>query len=432
VRVGGSAAGAAADEQRGVIDDAARRVAETAARASYGRLVAILSARCHDIAAAEDALADAFAAALRVWPERGVPDAPEAWLLTAARRVLGHAARSRQVRHAGRAEVERLYDERASRPGDAFPDRQLELLFVCAHPAIDESVRTPLMLQTVLGLEASRIAAAFLVAPSAMAQRLVRAKAKIRDAGLGFTLPEPEVLTERVADVLHAIYAAFGTGWDAVGGDEAVRGLTDEAIYLGRLIVQLLPDQPDAKGLLALMLYCDARRPARYDSDGTFVPLSRQDTRRWSRDRIIDAEGLLVAASRGQRFDRYQCEAAIQSVHCQRLLTGTTNYAALLMLYDVLAACAPSVGAAVGRAAVLLETGRVDAALEALDALPVDRVAGYQPYWVTRAFVLRERGDEPAAAAAFDRAVALTTDAAVQRFLTRERPAGPDPSRAPT
>jgi RNA polymerase sigma-70 factor (ECF subfamily) len=402
--------------------EGAGRVAETAARASYGRLLAILAARCRDITAAEDALSEAFVTALRVWPERGVPDAPDAWLLTTARRVLGHASRGQAVRDRARAEVERLYVERASSSGDVVGDKQLELLFVCAHPAIDESVRTPLMLQTVLGLEATRIAAAFLVSPAAMAQRLVRAKAKIRDAGLRFDVPEAEVLPERVEDVLNAVYAAFGTGWDTVaGGEDAVRGLSAEALYLGRLLVELLPEEPDAKGLLALMLYCQARQPARYDGDGGFVPLSRQDTRLWSRDHIIEAENLLVAASRGQRFGRYQCEAAIQSVHCQRHHTGATNHAALLVLYDVLAAHAPSLGAAVSRAAVLLESGTAGAALAALDALPEDRVAGYQPYWVTRGFVLRALGRDRDAATGFDRALALTNDERARRFLSGER-----------
>jgi RNA polymerase sigma-70 factor, ECF subfamily len=218
-------------------------------------------------------------------------------------------------------------------------------MFVCAHPAIDPAVRTPLMLQTVLGLDAARIAAAFLAAPSTMGQRLVRAKAKIRNTGLRFELPDAGALPERRSDVLDTVYAAFGTGWDAAAGpNDAVAGPTDEAIWLGRLLVALLPGAPQAKGLLVLMPFCDARRAARRDAAGAFVPLSRQDAPLWSHDRIIKAEGLLTDASRAGAFGRYQREAAIQSVHVQRAVTGAVNHAALSTLYMMLAAYRRTVG----------------------------------------------------------------------------------------
>jgi RNA polymerase sigma-70 factor (ECF subfamily) len=398
-----------------VTQDPARRAAEAAARGSYGRLVAILAARTRDIAAAEDALAEAFAAALRSWPERGVPANPDAWLLTAARNALSNARRHHRVRDAAAAEVLRRCEELAE-AGQEIPDERLRLMFVCAHPAIDRGVRTPLMLQAVLGLDAARIGAAFLVAPAAMGQRLVRAKARIRDAGLRFAVPEGPDLAERLAEVLDAIYAAYGTGWDALT-DAGLRGLAAEAIHLGRVAAALMPEATEPRGLLALMLYCEARRTARRDAEGRFVPLARQDARLWNRDMIIEAEGLLTAASRAGQFGRFLCEAAIQSVHVQRPVTGRTNFAALRVLYDLLARHAPGVGVEVARAAMLLEAGDVAAAGAALDALPAAEVDAYQPYWVARARLARACGQAEAAAEALHRAIGLTTDPALRDFL---------------
>lgn len=401
----------------------ARRTAELAARTSYGRLVALLAARTGDIAAAEDALADAFVAALGAWENEGVPRNPDAWLLTAARNRLSNSHRHARVRDAAQMDVERMLGELAGAEPEAIPDARLRLLFACAHPAIDPAARAPLMLQTVLGLDAGRIGAAFLVAPATMGQRLVRAKVKIRDAGVRFEVPDPERLAERLPDVLDAVYAAYGTGWDEIAGDPDVSGLTSEALFLARLLGELLPDEPEVLGLLALMLYCEARRDARRDGSGAFVPLPEQDPRRWSRDMIVEAEGLLTAAARHARFGRYQCEAAIQSVHVQRPITGTTNWAALLTLHDLLARHAPSLGVLVGRAAVLLQAGQAGDALHALDALPGDRIAAYQPYWVTRARVLQALG-QPGAADALARAIGLTRDPAVRDYLARS-PAAP-------
>ena len=246
----------------------ARETAETVARAAYGRLLAYLAARSRDVAAAEDALAEAFRAALETWPERGVPDQPEAWLFKAARRNLTHAGRRASVRAAAGPTLQLLAEERQDREPAPFADERLKLLFVCAHPAIDPAARAPLMLQTVLGLDAARIASAFLVAPAAMGQRLVRAKTRIRDAGIAFAVPEPTELPERLGAVLDAIYAAYGSGWEDVAGADARRkGLVAEAIWLARLVVALLPGEPEARGLLALMLYCESRSAARRDAD---------------------------------------------------------------------------------------------------------------------------------------------------------------------
>lgn len=392
-----------------------RRSAEAAARSSYGRLLALLAVSARDLAAAEDALAEAFVAALRSWPEKGVPDNPEAWLLTVAQREVGRVRRHGGVRAAAAATLETLYRESAERT-DSLPDRRLALLFVCAHPAIDEAIRTPLMLQTVLGLDAARIADAFLVAPTTMSQRLVRAKNKIRATGIRFAEPGPEDLPGRLEAVLDAIYAAYGAGWDALPGAEGeIAGFTSEAIFLARLLVNLLPAAPEAKGLLALMLYCEARAPARRGAEGGFVPLAEQDPARWSREAIVEAEALLREAAQAKQFGRYQCEAAIQSLHVQRGITGRGHWHALLALYDLLAERAPSLGALVAGAAVRAEAGQPVAALAALDALPAKRVEHYQPYWVTRTHILSRLGLDSLEART--KALSLTRDPAVRAHL---------------
>ncbi len=397
-------------------DDPAR-AAEAAARASYGKLVAILAVQGRDIAAAEDALSEALVSALTVWPQRGVPENPEGWLVTAARNRLKNAARAGRVRAEGAAEVERrlvLPEEDAT-----LPDYRLRLLFVCAHPSIDPAARTPLMLQAVLGIDAARVARAFLVEPAAMAQRLVRAKLRIRDAGLRFAVPEPEEMADRLGAVLDAIYAAFGQGWDGLDHPEAEGSLTGEAIWLARLLVHLMPSEPEPKGLLALMLYCASRRRARRDAAGAFVPLAQQDARLWDRTMVIEAEGLLTHAAQAGRFGRYQCEAAIQSVHVQRPVTGQLNLGALRVLYDLLVRQTDSIGARIGQAVVMAEAGEALAALEALDALG-QRAAGHQPWWVARAHVAGLAGLDGEAAAARARAVELTEDVAVRDWLLRQ------------
>ncbi len=396
----------------------ARHAAETAARTSYGRLLALLAARSRDIAASEDALSEAFVAALRTWPENGVPANPDAWLMTAARNSLHNAARHQGVVAESAFDLALLYDDAAPDTNELVDDR-LKLLFVCAHPAIEAEVRTPLMLQTVLGLDAAQIGAAFLVAPATMGQRLVRVKAKIKLARLRFEVPGSEDMPERIADVLNAIYAAYGTSWDTVAGaGTGSPDLADEALFLGRLLVALLPTEPEARGLLALMLYCESRRDARRSSDGSFVPLKLQDAKLWSRDMIIEAENHLTVASQAGVFGRYQCEAAIQSVHVQRPVTGSTNYTALAMLYRLLATHYPTVGVLVGQAAAMVEAGESAQALAVLRQLVPAEVGRYQPYWVTMAMALHAAGDQLAAEQALHTAIGLTEDAAIRSFLT--------------
>jgi len=398
------------------------QAAELAARASYGRLLAYLAARWRDVARAEDALGDALLAALETWPSTGVPDKPEAWLLTAARRRLVDGARHAGVAAAAEADLKVMLDERADASPAALPDERLALLFVCAHPAIDEAARTPLMLQTVLGLDAARIASAFLVAPATMSQRLVRVKAKIREAGIRFEIPAPGELAARLDAVLEAIYAAYGSGWeDVAGSDPRRRGLAEEAIWLGQLVARLLPDEPEAQGLLALMLYCEARRAARRDAAGAYVPLGFQDLRRWSRPMIEEAEEVLAGAARLKAAGRFQLEAAIQSVHAQRVRTGETDWEAVTLLYEGLLRHAPTMGARVAHAAALGEARDAEAGLAALDAIPPDEVATYQPYWALRGHVLKALGRAAEAGEAYDRAIGLSEDPAVRAFLLGRR-----------
>ena len=353
------------------------------------------------------------------WPVDGVPDNPDAWLLTAARRRQTDGFRKQQVHTAAHervtlivSEIEAMADNQ-----EAIPDRRLALMFACAPPAIDSAMRTPLILQTILGLTAEEIATAFLLPPRTIGQRLVRAKARIRDAGIPFRVPDQEELSERLAAVLDAIYAAYTKGWNEVS-DGGLSELADEAIWLGRLTVSLLPDQPEAKGLLALMLYTTARGAARHDVAGTYVPLERQDTNLWDRPLIASAEHLLHQANATGPSGRYQMEAAIQSAHVARRLSGVANWAAVVALYDQLFALTGSPVVILNRAVARAELDRPHAALADLTPLEADkRMLSYQPYWAARGHLLALAGDSASAAHALTVAMGLTTDEAVKAYL---------------
>src|SRR5262249_24816999 len=263
--------------------------------------------------------------------------------------------------------------------------------------AIDVGARTPLMLQAGLGIDAAKIACAFLVSPAAMSQRLVRAKTKIRDAGIPFRVPDPPDLSERLSLVLDAIYAAYTTGWESLPDAASThRTLALEAIGLGRVLVQLMPAEPEALGLLALMLHCEARREARFSSTGEFIPLDQQDTTRWLLDMMEEAEKLLRIAAGFGRTGRYQLEAAIQSIHGAPASAGKIDWHEIALLYEGLVGIAPNIGASVGRAVALAQAGNPSAGLNALDALPPSSVVNYQPFWVARGHLMEllNRQDE--------------------------------------
>lgn len=417
--------------------DEVQRAVDRVARAAYGRLVAYLAARAHDLAAAEDALGDALVAALRTWPRDGVPVKPEAWLLTAARNELTDGVRHRRVIAASEPALLHQYGiaQAASGAGE-FPDERLKLLFVCTHPAIEPALRAPLMLQTVLGLEAARIAPAFLASPSAMSQRLVRAKARIREDCLRFEVPAPRELPARLDAVLEAIYAAFGLGWEEVpgagGASPPAPTLAEEAIWIARDLESLLPNEPEVLGLLALLLYCHARRRARRAPDGAYVPLAEQETRLWDQPLLAEAERLLLRAAAFGRPGRFQLEAAIQSVHAERARTGRTEWTAIAGFYEQLVRLAPSVGALTAHAAATAESAGPAAGVACLDRIEAKAAAGYQPYWAVRGHLLGRLGRRQEARAAYERAIELSQDSAVRDHLrSKSRALGRHGRRGP-
>jgi predicted RNA polymerase sigma factor len=401
-------------------DRLARATAESVARQSYGKLIALVAARTRDLAAAEDALSEAFASALSDWASKGCPDNPEAWLLTVARRkTIDNARRSHNASTA--IEQLRLLAEDQAVDGEAvIPDQRLALMFACAHPAIETGIRAPLILQAVLGLDAKSIASAFLISPAAMGKRLVRAKEKIREAGIPFYIPKPDELPVRRDAVLDAIYACFAEGWNDLA-DVARRDLTAEALFLARLVIQLLPEDAETLGLLALMLHADARRAARRSATGDYVPLAAQNPALWNVAMIEEAEALILRASALGPIGRYQIEAALQSAHVHRCRTGTNNWAAILQLYDALLAISNSPVVALNRTLVLAEVGGADVALEALDELSTDvRLKDYQPYWAVRADLLRKTKSFEQACEAYEIAIGLARDPAQRSFLQKQ------------
>ena len=407
---------------------AARSTADAVARRSYGKLVAFLSARTRDVAAAEDALSEAFASALTDWPRNGCPSNPEAWLLLVARRKLidrGRKQRSGEIAAEDLRLLTEGLDAASADAGAAIPDQRLALMFACAHPAIDPGIRSPLILQVVLGLDAARIASAFLMSPAAMGKRLVRAKDKIRQAGIPFRIPEREELADRLEYVLDAIYAAFAEGWvDPTGADVARRDLAEEALFLGRLVADLLPTAAEALGLLALMLHAEARRSARRNAEGDYVPLADQDPQRWDARMIDEAEDLLRRASMFGEVGRYQLEAALQSAHVDHRRSGRADWQAILRLYDALLDLTRSPVVAINRTLAIAELHGPRAALAALpDAVSDARLREYQPYWAARAELLTRSGAGAEAREAYEVAIGLERDPAVRGFLQRRQSA---------
>jgi predicted RNA polymerase sigma factor len=405
-------------------DEQARSTAEAVVRRSYGKLVAFLASRTRDVAGAEDALSEALASALADWPLNGCPSNPEAWLLTVARRNMIDAVRRQRSRGIATDQLQLFKQGLDTAAAVAeIPDHRIALMFACAHPAIETGIRAPLMLQVVLGLNARAIASAFLMSPAAMGKRLVRAKDKIRQAGIPFNIPERNELSGRIGAVLDAIYAAFAEGWTDPGGyDVARRDLTGEAMFLARMAIELLPAEPEALGLLALMLYAEARRHTRRSADGEYIPLAEQDPVQWDGGMIDEAEALLRRASALGSIGRYQLEAALQSAHVHRCRTGEANWAAVVELYDALSAVTGSPVVALNRALAIAELHGPQTALEAMQVVAGDaRLVEYQPYWTARAELLAKAGRHGEARHDYEIAIGLERDLAVRRFLERRR-----------
>ena len=396
-----------------MIDPTVQARAADVARAAYGKLIAMIASRSGDIISAEDALSDAFVAALRTWPDRGIPDNPEAWLLTVAKNRRTDQAR-KDVRLVITDEVPEMADLSVCEEDDAL-DERLKLLFVCAHPAIDPAIRTPLMLQTVLGLEADQIARAFLVSPTAMAQRLVRAKKKIKAAGIPFVVPDASAYPARMGAVLEAVYGAYAVDWLEGAGD-----LSHEAFYLATILADLAPQNAEALGLTALIGFIEARRTARL-RDGVLVPVPEQDTSLWDAALVDRSAAVLTRAASLSHMGRFQLEAAIQSVHAARLVTGKTDWRAVSQLSAGLLKQHPTIGAAVGQAAAVAEDAGPVEGLKLLDQIDFADLDRYQPAHAVRAQCLAQLDRVAEAAEAYAKAISLCTDLPSRRWLETKR-----------
>jgi predicted RNA polymerase sigma factor len=392
---------------------------EKTVRTSYGKILAILSSRYRDIAACEDALGDALRKALQSWPSQGIPANPEGWLVAVARNQLIDEGR----RHARLLQI--LASPELTNPdpqalGRDYPDERIKLLFVCTHPTIDEAIRTPLMLQTVFGMDTAEVASAFLLSKDSMAKRLSRAKAKIRDFKISFEVPDPKEAAERIDSICECIFAAYGKGWDLYEKDQ-VSDFDEEAIYLARLLTRMLASEAECWGLLAVLLSCEARKSARMRANGVFVPLDQQSPQLWDQDKLIESEESLRRAFSLGKIGRFQLEAAIQSAHNARVARKINNWPDIVGLYDGLLHYAPTVGAALGRCAALAELYGASYGWQQLKAQFTEEMKTYLPYWALRAHLLSRLEKWESSLEAYTLAIGLCENYSMRRYLDQQK-----------